>query len=290
MIIEERKYTEQEYVTLVKQLMVAEDLDAELQHQRQSVLVSNPNFYLMLFRKLNALKDMVKLPKDEAMLPYFGRLESKLYEYTNVFPAELPDSILNDRHLIKVYLADDRAVNHVEQTWNKFQNYIEDTYQSIKQDFRLPFLKWCMAMLNMNYERHKKKCENPEICSINMGYDRRMLFIEKMIEDATPQPTEPIVITIPQSERPGKQANKIQWLGNQKELAELFIMLRAKGWIVDFEIETIKDCFTNSHSIHQYLKPGDTTGTGELGGTFEQVFTSEYVPKFHGMKNNPKKN
>lgn len=292
MIIEERKYTEQEYVNLVKQLMVANDIDAELKHHRQSVLNSNPNFYLLLFRKLNALRDMVELPADEAMLPYFSRLENKLLEHTNVLPAELPDSILNDRNLIKHHLADDHKVHFHEETWDKFTMYIRRANLSIPQNLQLPFLNWCVDMLKMNYERHKKKCTNPENCPINQGYDRRLLFMEKMIEDATPHETSPITITLSQTsqptERPGKQLNKIQWLGTQKELAELFIRLKAKGWIADFEPETIKDCFTNSNSIQQYLKPGDYTD--ELGGTFDQVFTSEYVPKFHGVLSNPKRN
>lgn len=84
-----------------------------------------------------------------------------------------------------------------------------------------------------------------------------------------------------------KALNKIQWLGTQKELAELFIRLRAKGWIADFEPETIKDCFTNANTIQQLLKPGEYTE--DLGGTFEQVFTPEYSPKFHGIAPNTKR-
>ncbi|MBK6995111.1 MAG: hypothetical protein IPH31_09345 [Lewinellaceae bacterium] len=125
-------------------------------------------------------------------------------------------------------------------------------------------------------------------CAQDKGYTRRVSLIRTLIDEAKPQPVLKVEILENQPVLEFPSTKKIQWLGTQKELAELFIRLRAKGWITDFEPETIKECFTKSDSIHQILKPGEYTE--DLGGTFEQVFTPEYVSKFHGVLPNPKRN
>ena len=82
---------------------------------------------------------------------------------------------------------------------------------------------------------------------------------------------------------------KIEWLGSQKELGELFIILKKKGWIHNFEYSTIKACFTKSNSIHQILKP-DQDKKEPYDLNYPQVYTSNYSPQFFGIKENPKSN
>lgn len=78
----------------------------------------------------------------------------------------------------------------------------------------------------------------------------------------------------------------MEWLGTQKELAELLIMLKERRWIRQFRNTTIKACFTRSNSIQQILKPGQQRG--KYYDNYPQVFTENYLQKFHGMKENPK--
>ena len=145
-------------------------------------------------------------------------------------------------------------------------------------------------MLNLNLAKHNKVCTNPVGCAVNQGYDRRLQFITKLIEEVTPSLPAPIFLppaNLPEpTDTMKKTKNKIQWLGTQKELAELFVELKRKGWIEKFENETIQDCFTESNSLPQYLKPATDPKTKE--DTFEHLYTG-YTPLFYGMKENPKR-
>ncbi len=282
----------QEYEDLVMEIIQSTDPDAELQDCINAYLQPNPKFYLMMFQAVSKIRDAATLSSDGGQISESENLEANLYELenrlkenSNIIPADLPDSILFDSDLVGWHLADNSKMGYQKDGWRGFQNYIGEKASSISRNLELPFLEWCNKMLKRNYAKHNEICKNPSTCPTNQGYDKRIQYITRLIEDATPIPIEPASffnIEIPQS-----KGNKIQWLGTQKELAELFIRLRAKGWITDFEPETIKDCFTNSNTIDQILKPGEYTE--DLGGTFEQVFTPEYVSKFHGVLPNPKR-
>lgn len=195
MVIEEKKYTEQEYDGLVEGLLQSLNLDEELQHHRQSVLLSNPKFYLMLFRAVDKIRETVIQSDDKSRISALELLESKLYEHTNVIPADLPDSILNDRNLVGYYLTDHHK-SILEKDWQEFQTYISRKTNEIPKDLEFPFLEWCVKMLKMNLERHNKKCKDPSNCGINQGYDRRLLFFSKLIEEATPEQTELLPISL----------------------------------------------------------------------------------------------
>ncbi|MCC6412005.1 MAG: hypothetical protein IT270_10125 [Saprospiraceae bacterium] len=192
MIITEKKYEEADYEELVQELLQAPDLDTEFQFRHfKSVLISNRRFFLLLFKELDEIKSKAILLDDEKLHSAINRLEGKLYEYTNIIPAKIPESILSDRLLIDQYLADQPRIN-MKDEWGKVRNYIIEKFHTIPQKQQLPFLEWCMGMLQMNFERHKKKCNNPTDCPINQGYDLRLQFIEKMIEEATPKQVEQI--------------------------------------------------------------------------------------------------
>lgn len=78
---------------------------------------------------------------------------------------------------------------------------------------------------------------------------------------------------------------KIQWQGTQKELAELFIELRNKGWIKEINSDLIQRYFAKSETIKQVLKPSkDKTGTANYDG----VYTKTYKPSFDLIKSNTK--
>lgn len=297
MVLTEKKYAEDEYEGLVMELLQSPDIDAELQYHPQSILNSNPNFYLLMFRAVEKIKDAATKSNDVSLLAALNPFEAKLYEYTNVIPADLPDSILRDRNLVGYYLTDHhKAV--IEKDWQEFQTQIKRKTNEIPKEIELPFLEWCDKMLKMNLERHNKKCKDPGNCGINQGYDRRLLFISKLIGEAAqlrpaqrtlPQPapimlpqTSPIIIPTASNETMKKVSNKIKWLGTQRQLAELFAVLKMKGWIEKFEYDIIKECFTESDSIQQYLKPGKNKETGE--DTYPEIFKTNYDERFYGIK------
>lgn len=78
---------------------------------------------------------------------------------------------------------------------------------------------------------------------------------------------------------------RIEWLGTQKQLGELFIELKKNGFIADWNYATIKSCFTNSNTIHQILKPDDKDFHA-----YHQIYSAQYEPKFDGIKPNKTKN
>lgn len=290
MIFEQKRYSGEEYNELLVALLQSPNVEAEIEYFNRWVSHFNPKFYLLMFREIEKMREaalesneLSQVSAIENLDNKLHELESRLQEDSNVIMAELPDSILGDKKLVEDYLGEYFKKNINEQMWRDFQNCIDDKIASIPKDKELPFLEWCEGMLKMNLVKHNKDCTSKGSCPINSGYDRRIQYIARLIEDATPIPSP----VLPHIEIIQNRGNKIQWLGTQKELAELFIRLRAKGWITDFEPETIKDCFTNSNTIDQILKPGEYTE--DLGGTFEQVFTPEYVPKFHGVLPNPKR-
>lgn len=79
---------------------------------------------------------------------------------------------------------------------------------------------------------------------------------------------------------PKKTYNKIVWNGSQKQLAELFVILRERGWIGDINATAIQQCFTNSDTIGQVIKPGFAKGIAN----YEQIYTPKYVEQFDNIK------
>jgi hypothetical protein len=287
MIFEDKKYEEQEYAGLVNQLLLSEDIEKELQHARRYTLRSNQKMFHFLFRAVATLKETPNESLEvgqQNLKAKLDELELRLAENTNIIPADLPDSILYDRSLSGNFLADHNTINFLKEEWNKFQTYIREKMQSIPQDLELPFLEWCEKMLKLNYNRHLKTCKKPIDCPQNLGYDRRIQYISRLIGEANAAQFTPAFQS--HSENSRKLGNKIQWCGTQKELAELFVELKKKGWIEKIENDTIQDCFTESNSVPQYLKPATNTKTGE--DTYENLYTG-YSPQFYGIKENSKR-
>jgi hypothetical protein len=82
--------------------------------------------------------------------------------------------------------------------------------------------------------------------------------------------------------------DKLEWLGSQKELGELFLALNKKGWLKEINSALIKKYFTKSNTIDQILKPSLSNSN------YEGVYTKKYKPKFdlirpRGIKSTNKK-
>lgn len=271
----------EDYEELIGDLLENSNNDDLIAAYEKAHLSFNRNYYPLLLGTLERLRESVG--KDAAKLNAFDELKEKFERLNNVFPfGDLPNSIVNNNNL-RQFLEDEKGRAYKQEGWEEWSRHIQKIIDSTPRAQHIPFFEWCIGQLRLNWERHKVRCENPPNgCGIEMGYESRIQYFERKIEDF--KLNFPDLIPVAKT----KSLNKIQWLGNQKELAELFIQLKAKGWIADFERQTIKDCFTNSHSIQQYLKPGESTE--DLGGTFDQVFTEEYIPKFQKIAENPKQN
>ncbi len=192
----------------------------------------------------------------------------------------LPDYLTKDPFL-KQRLGDRALMPVTQKTLDTWGNSMNDYVAKLpSQNLTMPFFSWCIQQMKFNLEAHQSHCEKGKVCGTDIGYQRRMDLLKRRMEELQPAQTEAM-----QNPKP---INQIQWLGTQKELAELFIRLKEKGWISGFEYETIKACFTNSNSIQQVLKPGQDPKTKQA--TFDQVFTKDYTSQFHGIQQNPKKN
>lgn len=78
---------------------------------------------------------------------------------------------------------------------------------------------------------------------------------------------------------------QIEWLGTQKELAELFVELERKGFIEALNpdiVKTIQASFTKSSTIDQILKRGTDRITKI--DMFPDIFTKSYRPSFDTIK------
>lgn len=127
-------------------------------------------------------------------------------------------------------------------------------------------------------ELHDLGCNSQVGCSYTTTFDEKVQFSQILLDKIQLEKSE-------NSPQPNFK-NKIQWLGTQKQLAELFIELEKKGWIERIEAKTIKACFTNSHSIQQPLKP--ITDSKTYQKTYDQVYTSQYIPSFFAIRANTK--
>jgi hypothetical protein len=76
--------------------------------------------------------------------------------------------------------------------------------------------------------------------------------------------------------------HRIEWMGTQKELGELFVELHKKGWISETNHNQITQAFTKSNTISQVLKPSFDRKTSEK--LYEQIYTSYYKPKFDSIR------
>lgn len=142
-------------------------------------------------------------------------------------------------------------------------------------------LQFSNKLIGEKYKFHLISCTNPFDCQTNQAYEAKLeimntylMNIENKIEQMNPKP--PVALSY----------NRIEWLGTQKQLGELFVELRNKGWIQDINYDALKSCFTKSKSIHQVLKPGTNTKLGM--DEYDQIYTSNYSPKFYGISENPK--
>ena len=84
---------------------------------------------------------------------------------------------------------------------------------------------------------------------------------------------------------------RIEWLGDQKQLSELMIELYYKGWIKYIPtVKTMKSCFTKTDSIQAYLlQPlDDKRKVLDKQSRYMDVYSKRYKPKFESILSNDK--
>ena len=107
------------------------------------------------------------------------------------------------------------------------------------------------------------------------AYNCGVFLYNQMDNYRTPQDTSDQI-------EPEMDFDKMEWLGTQKQLAELFIELEKKGWIKEKDITLIKFSFTNSNTIDQVLKPTQDRHTKQ--SLYSGVYTPSYKPSFDAIK------
>ena len=108
-------------------------------------------------------------------------------------------------------------------------------------------------------------------------YEQQFLSFlsKKMTELNQPQPN---------TEKAESIFEKYEWLGTQKQLAELFLELEGKKWVREKKPHLIKAYFTKSNTIEQVLKPTQDSKTKER--MYLGIYTPNYRPSFDTIKLN----
>lgn len=264
--------SESDYDELALEMVEIQRTDALLGDYRIPYIRTNRKFYPLLIDALKRLKATEKVA-DSVISPIIEELESR----NDYVETGLPDWVINDR-AVDHYLTDHLSI-HKAGEFQKFQNWVVEKSEELSGGESFEFIKWCIAKLETNYRLHKRKCTRPLDCDVNKSYERRIAFVQSLMEQEK-------FNALPVLQNNQKELVKIQWLGTQRQLAELFIVLKKKGWIERFEYDTIKSCFTDSDSIQQYLKPGKDE-RGEP--TYPEVFKPGFDERFYGIKKNEPK-
>ena len=223
---------------------------------------------VFLFYLSNNISRLSKFIEEEKMDIFFEWL-------SNNFPLE------------KKYF---KQVNEIFEHSNTMTpNEIEDWEYELKKylngkstDLAKEIIDYGKAVLKECYDLHLIVCNNKYSCVTNSNFEAKIDYCEHFKKEIIEFEKQHQAKENP----PPKPTNKMQWLGTQKELAELFIELEKKGWIEKIEANTLKACFTKSNSIQQVLKP--ISDPKSYQKTYDQVYTSQYSPSFYGIKENTK--
>lgn len=109
---------------------------------------------------------------------------------------------------------------------------------------------------------------------------------EKFIARAGVLKTKPPQRDI-KNENSVKSFHRIEWLGTQKELGEMFIELRKNGWIKCGELRDIADaiesCFTKSDTMKVYFR------LPHPKNPYPAIYTKRYIKRFDEVKPNVEK-
>jgi hypothetical protein len=164
----------------------------------------------------------------------------------------------------------DKDLNHdFFRYWDKWVESLDLVLVRCKESYKKQLLEYLVKQTRINLAEHQKKC-NKHQCNRVANAEQIISHVQGLLDEME----EPAPIH--------KPLTPIRWKGTQKQLAELFIELKQKGWIEGFEYATIKACFNNANSIDQYLRPDLDKHTNEP--QYLKVYTSEYDPKFYGIK------
>ena len=76
---------------------------------------------------------------------------------------------------------------------------------------------------------------------------------------------------------------RIEWLGTQRDLGELFVELAKKGWIKEINsdvVQILMENFTKTKTLHQIMKKGKDD-------SYDQIYSNHNLP-FSNLKHNSK--
>jgi len=164
-----------------------------------------------------------------------------------------------------------KLIYPLNKPFAKFRQPMDEYLEFKKENETVGLLNLGLIILEEAILLHRMYCDQTD-CMFEKNYNQKKNYINSKLNE----------ISKPENEQKTITFDKIEWLGTQKELAELFIELKKNEWIKEFKYSAIKACFTKSKTIHQVLKPITDPKTKEE--TFEIVYTTKYDPKFYGIK------
>ena len=111
------------------------------------------------------------------------------------------------------------------------------------------------------------------IAAYRAAFETTLKFIKQYIDEIKEESENETAM----EPRPKQNLPKILWLGKQKELAELFIELKNKGWINEINADLIQNYFSESKTIKQVLKPSiDKLGRANYDGVYSKAYKRKF--------------
>lgn len=224
--------------------------------------------------KINYLNDLIsstykKLDKESVAEMYTGMLKP-VNEFIRSF--ELKTRLyatISDNNSVHPSI---ESLKHIADFGNSLLNLKQPSKDNIADIIKAIFADE-LAEIDLKEAANTK---NPalDLAIKIIGYHFELAYLDYLNEKK-----REIQIT----DTPNVNMEKIEWLGTQGQLGELFVELKEKGWISEHNAKTISCAYTNSNTINQILQPGTDTKAG-YKKTYPKIYTKRYKPVFSEIK------
>ena len=225
---------------------------------------------------------LIRKPKD--LLSHLGEFKSSVFSDLALIENEAFNEIgpfLETFTTISISLSDsNQDSDFVEQT-SELSSLLQSEAFSTMIDTFFPDAEIKEEYANLikpfseNTNGQEELVKRSTYMILRIFYEKKFLeYLKETIRILDDQPSN------------SREIIKIEWLGTQKELAELFVELERKKWINEINANTIKAIFTRSNSIQQVLKRGDVRNSTSFG--YDQIYTTTYKSKFDTIRTNHK--
>ncbi len=246
---------------------------------------------------INHIEKKVLNAKDKkiAYSYYFDEYLEYLFGNRNITGFGLLENLIIDKYKLHCALNKD---NYYSTFFKELQN---------ETNYFLDILYCYTSFENVVYEDIEKKLKNFKYVSFVIIQNETLCNISSYLKTNHQVETSNLLKAYTFNEKFDNElenrenskihnvVSPIEWKGTQGQLAELFVELHKKGWIELYDnqyrtktevLETIKQCFSKSNTIHQCFKAGlNKKLIPQWEGIYDRNTKHKYVPKFADILN-----